>query len=497
MLDRAISGKGPQSYLSIFIAVVLVAFAIYYWTRESSPIPIINKYPNDPFLQKAHTGYLQNSQSLIACGVSKYNAPFRIITTLGSRVILPASFTDWVKNCKDLDHIKLVEHEYFAKYPGFEGNGVVVHPNGLMIEVTKTKLSQSSQCETLAHQISSMLAEEWGDGGRVEWSKNVARYVGRMSSTVFVGPELASEPEWQKLILTYTVNLFGGVRALRTWPSFTRPLVHWFLPQCRKCREQVNLARTLLRPTLEKREMAKREAEAKGVSPPKYEDTIFWMQELANRRKESNDPAATQLAFAISSMHTTSQLMDQVLVDICTHFELIQPLRDELEAALQETNGVWTTATTFKMPLMDSVIKETQRLKPGSLVNLERKVTRTVTLPEGAGVLPKGTNIAVDTSAMWDPEIYSDPLTYNGHRFLEPDQSGRLYLVSPSPKHIAFGLGRHMCPGRFMVANEIKIAIGIILLKYDVKILSEKPKVSHYGFEMLSDPGTIIQVEKR
>jgi hypothetical protein len=39
----------------------------------------------------------------------QFDGPFRIITNLGSRVILPASYTEWLKNCPDLDHQALVQ----------------------------------------------------------------------------------------------------------------------------------------------------------------------------------------------------------------------------------------------------------------------------------------------------------------------------------------------------------------------------------------------------
>lgn len=108
-------------------------------------IPIINKYPGDLFSKKAHAEYLANSKKLVSDGVARFDGPFRVITTLGSRVILPAKYASWVKTCKDLDHVQLVADEYFAHYPGFDGNGVVVDPNRIMIDVTKTKLNQSSR----------------------------------------------------------------------------------------------------------------------------------------------------------------------------------------------------------------------------------------------------------------------------------------------------------------------------------------------------------------
>lgn len=319
-----------------------------------------------------------------------------------------------------------------------------------------------------------------------------------MSSAVFVGAELARNAEWQHLILTYTINLFNGVRALRTWPRFTRKFIHWFLPECRTCRKQLALARQLLQPVLKKRRQALDEAMCDGRPPPVFDDTIAYIEEIAAGRPF--DPAATQLAFAIAAMHTTTELLKQTLVDICLHPELITPLRDEAKAAIGQHG--WTTAGMFQMQLMDSVIKESQRMKPGSLVNLERKALKDVTLPDGS-LLPKGTNVAVDTANMWNADIYKDPAVYDGYRFYNIRKAGgsasnAAQLVSVNSDFIAFGLGPSVCPGRFMVANELKAALATILMQYDVRLpQGKRPQIMYYGFEMLSDPTTVIEVKRR
>ena len=180
-----------------------------------------------------------------------------------------------------------------------------------------------------------------------------------MSAAVFVGPELATNPEWQKLTTTYTVNVFMAVSALRLWPGFMRPLMHRFIPQSVKCREQVALMRRMMQDVLDKRTQEMEAALAEGRTPAKHEDTITWIEEAAAGRPV--DQAAVQLAFAISALHTSSEAFRQVLLDLCMHPELIQPLRDETKAAISE-NG-WTIAGLFKMQLLDSVMKESQRMK--------------------------------------------------------------------------------------------------------------------------------------
>lgn len=183
-----------------------------------------------------------------------------------------------------------------------------------------------------------------------------------MSSAVFSGPELSRDPEWQNLIITYTFNTFMGVRALRSYPSFLHPFARWLLPECRKCQAQVRQARQILDPIIQSRNKTEGSS-AKEEKAGVYNDTFQWLTDVAAGRPF--DHAAAQLAFAVSALHTTTELLKQTLLDICTHPELIQPIRDEVTEAVSQDG--WTTAGLFKMQLLDSVIKESQRLKPGLL----------------------------------------------------------------------------------------------------------------------------------
>lgn len=115
------------SVVHILPTVLLGILVILTWRWMRRPaIPTINSYSGDITLRKAHAEFISNARGLIKEGIRKvrsidfpdetrcltcmlqFNGPFRIITTLGSRVILPASYTEWLKNCSDLDHQALV-----------------------------------------------------------------------------------------------------------------------------------------------------------------------------------------------------------------------------------------------------------------------------------------------------------------------------------------------------------------------------------------------------
>ncbi|KAM4055522.1 cytochrome p450 [Hirsutella rhossiliensis] len=121
---------------------------------------------------------------------------------------------------------------------------------------------------------------------------------------------------------------------------------------------------------------------------------------------------------------------------------------------------------------MDSVLKESQRMKPTSVASMRRMATADVKLSDGT-VLPKNKLTLVSLQKHWDPESYENPDVFDGYRFYNMrQQSGKenkAQLVSTSPDHMGFGFGLHACPGRFFASEETKIVLCHILLKYDFK----------------------------
>lgn len=176
---------------------------------------------------------MKDARGLVSSGFAKYQGPFQILTPNGARIILPASATDWVKNCKDVDHKQLVHDDFFADYPGFDAQAVVTNPDRIMIDVTRTKLSQNVQAiKVMNAQLTDVLKGTWTDQRDwhiLDWPLDAMKLISRLSSSVFVGPELAPDTEWQNLTITYTVNLFKAVAAIRRWPPPFRRLVHHLL----------------------------------------------------------------------------------------------------------------------------------------------------------------------------------------------------------------------------------------------------------------------------
>lgn len=109
--------------------------------------------------------------------------------------------------------------------------------------------------------------------------------------------------------------------------------------------------------------------------------------------------------------------------------------------------------------------------------------------------------MSVDSSRMWDPAVYGEKAKqFDGFRFLRQRQEGvaAASMVSSSPEQFTFGMGKSICPGRFFVHNEIKVALASILLDYDVRLADGyAPKFVEFGFDISADPAPKVEVRRR
>lgn len=132
---------------------------------------------------------------------------------------------------------------------------------------------------------------------------------------------------------------------------------------------------------------------------------------------------------------------------------------------------------------------------------MNRLALRDVTLSNGI-TIRKGQRTAFDTAHMRDPSVYSDPDTFDARRFARmrdtPGQENQAHFVSTGEASFGFGHGVHACPGRFFAANEIKVALCHLLIKYDWELTPGcVPKMMANGFSIGSDPVATVMVRSR
>lgn len=465
--------------------------------------PLLNgRKPFEFSYSRASQRFLHDARDIIKSGLREASV-FRIISDNGPKTVLAPKYAVNIRNHPSLSFGASISSEFHSNVRGFEPFQQGTRSDELFQILVRTKLTQTlgSATEPLSQEACVALEKEWTNNSNwheLTLKPSILKIVAQLSSRVFLGDQICRNPDWLRITISYTVDSFIAALALRQWPEFIRPMVAEFLPCCRKIRHELDEARSIIAPVLEQRRNAEKEAARAGNSISTFNDAMQWMEDSA--KGQPYDAAVVQMSFSLAAIHTTSDMLTQVLLDLCDKEKIIQALREEIVLVIRDE--VWKKTSLLKLKLMDSVLKESQRLKPIGIASMRRLASADIQLSDGT-LLRKGTSLLVSGERMRDPDIYPDPETFEPYRFLKlreiPGHETSAQLVSPSPEHMGFGYGNHACPGRFFAVNEVKIALCHILLKYDFQLApgSSRPTVMQTGVLWDADPVARIAIRRR
>ncbi|KAF4429604.1 gibberellin cluster-GA14-synthase [Fusarium austroafricanum] len=493
-----------SSSLSWALLTILMFMLCAKWLKPN-PLHLVNgKRLGELTNVRAKRDFMLGARQLIAKGLEMTpDKPFRVIGDVGELFILPPKYAYEIRNHDQLSFTMAAFKWFYAHLPGFEGFREGTTESHIMKLVARHQLTHQLTLVTgsVSEECDSVLRDIYTDDS--DWHDITAKeaniqLMARITSRVFLGAEMCRNPQWLRITTTYAVIAFRAVEELRLWPSWLRPMVQWFLPYCTKARALVQEARGLINPLLERRRVQKAESEETGEKIV-YNDAVEWLEQLAQENNVNYDPACAQLSLSVAALHSTTDFFTQVMFDIAQNPDLVEPLREEVISVLGQ-NG-WSKNSLYNLKLMDSVLKESQRLKPISIASMRRFTTDNVKLSDGI-VLPKNRFTLVSAHQHWDPKVYKDPEIFDGYRFYkmrqEPGKESKAQLVSATPDHMGFGYGLHACPGRFFASEEIKIALSHILLKYDFKpVVGSSMEPRKYGLNMNANPTAKLSVRRR
>jgi cytochrome P450 len=184
----------------------------------------------------------------------------------------------------------------------------------------------------------------------------------QVSSRIFLGAPICRNPEWIKLGKDYTVDLMTAAYTMRYMPRILRPVLYYILPPIYKLKATIKAASAIIEPEINQRRKLRSEAIARGESIPKRLDSIDWMDDIIHSQKAANfDIVGAQLTLTFVAVHTTSNTLAHLLYDLIDNPELIPELRQEIIAVMEEDQG-WQKTSLYKLKLLDSVMKESQRM---------------------------------------------------------------------------------------------------------------------------------------
>jgi cytochrome P450 len=218
----------------------------------------------------------------------------------------------------------------------------------------------------MSEEVSHYLQTNWTDDP--DWhtqsvSASMSGLIGQVVARVIVGPELCRNKEYHAITLDYGMSRGRALVAIHAWPRALHPLIHWFLPACRNVRTQIQRAEKLITPVLERNRRERARQSETRSDPQQPFSTLAWSDEYTRGQGRSFNATLAQMRFTASSIHNTSDLLGKIILRICQRPDLIEPLRREIVAAFDGGSGA-QHHSLGKLKLMESVMKETQRLEP-------------------------------------------------------------------------------------------------------------------------------------
>ena len=232
-----------------------------------------------------------------------------------------------------------------------------------------------------------------------------------------------------------------------------------------------------------------RKSDEGSWSPEDNEDdfnVLSWLADTAKGRDRNPETLAhVEVLLALASVHTTLLRMVNVLYDLTANPGYLKELQFEIEAESRSKQG-WNEASYSQLQKLDSVLRESQRMSPPTILGMKRLFKQQYTFANGLQV-PKGTYACLPTFAIEnDPAHTSHPEIFDGLRsYRRRQQTGtgdailkgndeQHQFSSLEPNILNFGYGKSACPGRYFASLIIKILFVKLLTEYDFEFLPGK-----------------------
>ncbi|TEY64666.1 hypothetical protein BOTCAL_0144g00020 [Botryotinia calthae] len=405
-------------------------------------------------------------------------------------------------NRSSQDHLSLhdaMEDRIKAKYTfyGFETGEIDPHdtvPGRVLKFLLRT--NQPALRPKIQKKIEEAFNKVLSKGKAVnEWTSvsvlGLSKDIGfRINCQVLVGDDLANNQDYVDAVLRYSNDVVLSMEFCRYMPAFIIP---YACPAIMAWSGAMKKIAAHIRPLIIQR---LRYIEEKKTLPS---DCITWVIESSTTPRQRTVERIVQqiIALTFASAHQLPLALTFTIHNLCLHPEYIEPLTEEIRNMLSLPQEVHYK----NMPLMESFLRESARVNSLDALSIQRKVMKPFTFSSGE-TIPKGNIIAVPQDAlMKSPKYYNNPDTFDGFRFVLPEDRGReeprMKYTDVSKGFPFWGASRKACPGRWYVSASLKQILVHLLTTYEFK-LADDNKALTMGYTTMVIPrhGTKVLLRK-
>ena len=269
--------------------------------------------------------------------------------------------------------------------------------------------------------------------------------------------------------------MFKTIVILRLLPTWLRPILCNLLPSYWQGQRYVRAAKKLLGPKIS--DLLEKSDESIPISEGENLNVLAWLAESAKGKDRNPETLAhVEVLLALASVHTTLLRMVNVLYDLTANPKLVTELQDEIERETQR-EYTWSDTAYSHLEKLDSVLRESQRLSPPTILGMKRLFKEPYTFSNGLHICG-GTYVCLPTFAIENdhtpnPEVFDGLRSYRQRQELRTANSKARGInedhqfSSTDRTTLNFGYGKSACPGRFFASLVLKILFVKLLTEYD------------------------------
>ncbi|KAI9783661.1 MAG: hypothetical protein M1839_003509 [Geoglossum umbratile] len=416
------------------------------------------------------------------------------------------------------------------------------------------------QLHTLTPEIMSEVKAGYDTfwGMDTEWKevslhKEMLQIVTRMATRVAVGQALCRNEGFLRSSAKHSQTIMSSAIIIRFFPDFLKPLFGRLvtLPNRYYFRQWGQY----VFPIIEQR-IADIQRKSKDPSYDYKEpnDFLQWQIHLSltqsiARERNIDIIAARVNGINFASIHTNMMVIVSALLDLYSsppEKGYVEAIREEIERARECSEGVYAlegdrsedNVEKGKQLLMNIVIWYISPFQ-----QLIVPISPQVVAPAGvdfAGIhFPFGAVIGAPAwPIMHDPEYFHNPSEYdpfrfsrpheefqastrreeaatgsNGHAVSDKDQNAEKHqdrtgdpgaetlknssLLNTTETFLAWGHGKHACPGRFLAATTLRLLMAYAVIHYDVEPIPVRPENRWIGGSPVPPKGIMLRMRRR
>lgn len=264
---------------------------------------------------------------------------------------------------------------------------------------------------------------------------------------------------------------------MRFVPAFLQPILVYLLPAKWRLTTGWKTFKRIVQPEILRRR------QIEGFDASISADLVSWMIQDAKSPVEKDAWVVTRLSASVAAgaTYSTANFVAQALSDLVAHPEVLKEVHAEVRdqhLKIAQKGGRWNLAALNDLPKLESAMKETARLSPGTLLVYSRLMEVDHTLSNGL-TLRKGQFITSASHAhnTANEKAFPNPKEYQGLRFYEQN----LHLHRAQPFYsldgdiLTWGSGRWACPGRYVANLSSKVLLIKLIDEYEWGFLDGKP----------------------